>query len=132
LDFKVNRADRGITWNESFLGVGCVWSSCDYGRAAAMSDEGVIAKIKEYDSAVQAISFCCPVEGSSRVGLVADYIGIFISREGYSVRPVFNGDVDSVIRQIKSEPSEEMGRVIGAVVHSLGGNGVLAAAGKLV
>lgn len=38
LEFKVYRSDRGQTYNEYLLGMGCVYSSTDYGDHKRLTD----------------------------------------------------------------------------------------------
>lgn len=124
LDFKIYRQDRAISWNESHLGAGCVFSCCDYGRNWKANDPAaLIAEVKEKGSH-QAITI------AKRDGTLCHHVGIFVNRDGYSVRAVFADDPAAPLRDIAREPNEEDGRAIGMAVYRRGGNGTMAAAGR--
>ncbi len=85
IPMKVYPSDRGISFNEAYLGIGCVWSCQDYGEHKKLSHEELIAKLREPGHSVQAckvvnidLEFC-------------DHIGIFTNEQGYSLRPVAAG-----------------------------------------
>ena len=80
--FKVYR-DATITYAESLIGHGCVFSCGDYGQAAKASDEAVIAEVKEHKHH-QACKF------TRADGVLANHIGIFVNQHGYKVQAVFN------------------------------------------
>ena len=121
LPIRVYRQDRGASWNESFLGIDCVYSCSDYGRAWGADDaDALVADVREHGS-TQA----CKVLQND---VLANHIGVFVTRSGYSVRAVF-GSVEAVAKRAASEPSVVAGRIIGAQVCADGGNGTLAAAG---
>ena len=86
LTFKVYRHNRPITGNEALLGLGCVYSSQDYGAAwDANNDEALIASVKA-SGGHQA----CKV--AKKDGTLCDHVGIFVSRGGYSVRACLSWD----------------------------------------
>jgi RecJ-like exonuclease len=123
LTFKVYRQDRQNTWNESFMGFGCVYSSEDYGQAAGMTDDEVIANVKASRSH-QAVKF------AKEDNTLADHIGIFVTRNGYSVRAVFSG-VKAVADKIAHEPSPAVARLVGGMIAAEGGNGTAFAMGRI-
>jgi len=123
LELRVyRRVDRENSWNEAFLGLGCVFSCQDYGAAWASTDEKIIEDVQGHQH-----HQACKVAKDD--GTICDHVGIFVNRNGYSVRAVY-GAVSEVEREIDSEPSVNSARVIGAAVCENGGNGTLAAAGK--
>ena len=83
LTFKVYRSERPQTINERLLGSGMVYSCTDYGDHKQMTDDELIAKVKQTTS-VQATKI------SDKDDNVAEHIGIFTNQYGYSVIPVFN------------------------------------------
>jgi hypothetical protein len=83
LTFKVYRVTREMTWGESHIGLGCVYSCTDYGRSNAATDDAIIADVKNH-SGVQA----CKVIDAQ--GNLCDHIGIFVRQGGYTVKAVFN------------------------------------------
>jgi len=122
LTFKVYRQDRNNSWNESFLGFGCVYSCEDYGSAAKSDDAAIIEKVRASGSH-QAVKFAKEEDNT-----LADHIGIFVTRNGYSVRAVFSG-VKAVEKQIAHEPSPAVARLVGGAIAADGGNGTAFAAG---
>lgn len=46
-EFIPMRFDRGMTWGESYLGLGSVYSVTDYGAAWQQSDAEVVARVRE-------------------------------------------------------------------------------------
>lgn len=121
MTFKVYRQDREATWNESHLGAGCVFSCCDYGRAwnRPENNEALIADVRGH-TFIQATKI-------AREGRLAEHIGIFITRGGYSVRPVFT--MEETDARIAREPGEVAARIIGGAIAAQGGNGTAFAAG---
>lgn len=83
LPVLVVRENRGSTWLEEYLPVGCLFSSIDYGRTWAMEDEAVIATAREAMNYTQA----CKVASG---GVLCDRLCILLHRQGYSVRAVFD------------------------------------------
>ena len=82
IPMKVYPSDRGMSFNEAYLGIGCVWSCQDYGAHKKLSDAELIGKLQWPEHAVQTckvvnidLEFC-------------DHIGIFTNEQGYSVRAV--------------------------------------------
>jgi RecJ-like exonuclease len=122
LAFKVYRQARQNTWNESYLGAGCIYSSEDYGQAAKMDDATIISKVKASGNH-QAVKFAKEEDNT-----LADHIGIFVTLNGYSVRAVFSG-VKAVADKIAREPSPTVARIVGGMIAADGGNGTAFAAG---
>jgi hypothetical protein len=75
------RFNRGMTWGESFLGLGSVYTSTDYGAAWTQTDAEVVARVREslLTSHLQWIS----VLDADRK--ITPRLVIKIVREGYSV-----------------------------------------------
>jgi len=90
--FVVYRENRAATWNEQYLGSGCVYSTVDYGRSRDMTDEALAEEVRTNKQSAQASTIC------DRDGRLADHIGIFTNRSGFSVRPVFATPDGLVIR----------------------------------
>ena len=82
-DVQGVRSERPQTINERLLGSGMVYSCTDYGDHKQMTDDELIAKVKQTTS-VQATKI------SDKDDNVAEHIGIFTNQYGYSVIPVFN------------------------------------------
>lgn len=82
LTFKVYR-DATITYAESLIGHGCVFSCGDYGQASKATDEAVIADVKGHKHH-QACKF------ARDDGTIANHVGIFVNSSGYKVQAVFD------------------------------------------
>jgi len=82
LAFKVYRNAVPMTFNEQYVGVGCVFSSTDYGDAWKGTDEAVIAEVKEHTS-----HQACKVARED--GTLCNHVGIFVMPGGYAVRAVW-------------------------------------------
>lgn len=81
LPVKVFYQDRDITWNEANLGLGCIYSCEDYGRAWKERD-----KTFSLLGSHQASKF---VKNDNDLR-ICDFVGFFVNRGGYSVRACFN------------------------------------------
>lgn len=119
LELRVYRSDRGISGNESFLGLGCVFSCQDYGRAYNATDEAIIADVRS-----EKIHQACKV--TKKDGTLCSHVGIFVNKGGYSVRPVFDS-VEEVVSAIVSERPEDEYRMVGNAIATNGGNGTFGA-----
>ena len=98
LNFKVYRLERGISGNESILGLDCLWSCEDYGEAYRNNDaDALIEKIKNHGS----VQVCNVVDQDDNI---CDHVAILVNRGGYSLRAVF-GDVKEVIEKANREKS---------------------------
>lgn len=86
LNFKVYRQNRGMTWNEQHIGIGSIYCCVDYGRAWKEEDSKVIQDVQFKDGKQAGSSF------TDRDGVLCDHIGIFLTPEGYSVKPLFVQD----------------------------------------
>lgn len=89
---KVVRLNRGNTFNENYLAIGCLYSATDYGRAAKMTDEEIINEIRNADYhtkngciETQAVK----VVKSKEDLTLCDFIMVAVTRDGYSVRAGF-------------------------------------------
>ena len=81
---KVVRKERGMSWAESYIGLGL--SSCtDYGRHKVLSDEELISTA--FDSLIghQAIKVVRKEDNR-----LCDYIAIVTADQGYSLIPIWN------------------------------------------
>lgn len=130
LPIRVYRSDRRNSWNESNLALGCVYSSTDYGDAAKMTDAEVIAKVSgtvDGYSGMGRVQACKLVNRDDST--LCDHVGVFVTRDGYSVRAVFapNGG-ESVAKDAASELTHDEATVYGGAVYGAGGNGTMAAA----
>ena len=112
----VVRSNRGITWNEAHLGLGCLWSSVDYGVHQKMSDEDLVEKVRGNMKSVQA---CHVVNDQDQL---PPFIAVGCSDQGYSVRSAW------MLPQLAREFDEATGMVVGMQVYRAGGHGTLAAA----
>ena len=104
----------GNTFNESYLGVGCVWSVADYGTAYSLLRRG--AELKELSERVAEFQkrikeqltqrSTQAIHISTEDGTLCDFIAVIVNSGGYSLRamygPVESADVD---KQDKSEAS---------------------------
>ena len=116
--FKVYRHNRPISGNEAILGLGCVFSCGDYGAAwNANDDAALIADVKRHTHH-QATKV------SKEDGTIANHIGIFVNRGGYSVRPVLES-IAEVLGTIASERPEREYIAVATAIAEQGGNGVL-------
>lgn len=113
----VVHSNRAITWNESYLGVGCLWSTVDYGRHKTMTDEQLVAEVRDgRHSSVQATAV---VDDQDRL---PPFIAICCSDQGYSVRSAWK------LPQLLREWDVETGHIVGMAVYHAGGHGTMAAA----
>lgn len=111
---KVLRSTREATWNESWLGHGCLWSTVDYGAHRRLSDEKLIEKVREHFS-VQA---CAVVNEQDEL---PPFIALLTSDTGYSVRSAWK------MGQVLIERGESEGFQHGMEVYHRGGHGTMAA-----
>ena len=119
LTFRVYRSNRQQTYNEYLLAFGCVYAVTDYGDHAKLTDEQLIAKVRDdKTTCCQA----CSITRSYEDLTVCDHIGIFCSNNGYSVRKVF---VDAP-PDLSRERSKADGFAVGTAVAAHGGNGTMA------
>ena len=79
LPFQVIRSDKSQTWNEAWLGMGCIFSVTDYGRHKNISDELLIAEARHKESSIQA----CKIANSNNK--LCSYVAIRCNDNGYSV-----------------------------------------------
>jgi hypothetical protein len=128
MEFRVYRQNRAGSWNEMHFGAGCVYSCTDYGAAwnHPENDAGLIAKVKG-NTGQQAVKFC--KENEDGTGTPANHIGIFVTRDGYSVRAVYT--LAETVARIQREPNETTARIVGGALAAAGMNGTAFAAGGL-
>ena len=119
MPFRVYRHNREQTYNEYLLGIGCVYSCTDYGRAYAATDDKVIAEVSSH-TFVQL----CKV---ARNLTLCDHIGIFVNRDGYSVRAVYLPDAKDALTVIANERGKDDGFQTGSRLASEGLNGTIGA-----
>jgi len=86
MPFRVIRENRNNTFNENYFGMGSLWSSTDYGDAAKMTDEALIAQVRAKATKAQAVNI---VRSKDDLTL-CDYIAIVVTRDGYSVKAGWN------------------------------------------
>lgn len=118
IEIRVYRSGRAQSFNESLLGLGCLWSTTDYGDHQDLSDEALVAKVRKGCTHVQATK----VVRSKDDLRLPDHLGVFCNRNGYSVRPVFEEGVYG----LTSERPYAEGLAVGNAVYNAGGNGTLA------
>lgn len=116
IEWRVARGDRPQTWSEAHLGMGCLYSVTDYGDHQKLSDEELLAMVREKfnDDYVQAIKIV-----DRETFKICDYLVIDCNRNGYSLRAYWG----TPERMANLGTFEEAGK---AIYHE-GGNGTLAA-----
>lgn len=123
------RADRGISFNESYLGLGRLFSVEDYGRAwegVTRTEADILSEIRDTTWVqLSAVSRSDEPRYKAAQHVLADSLVVVITRGGYSVAPVFGTDVAD---PGADELDAEAGMVYGIAVANSGGNGTLAAA----
>lgn len=112
----VVRSDRGITWNESYLGLGCLYSVVDYGEHKRLTDEELVAQVRDKPYGTQTTAV---VDDQDRL---PPFIAICCHDSGYSVRSAWQ------LPQLLREWDEETGFMVGMAVYRAGGHGTMAAA----
>jgi hypothetical protein len=113
------RQDRGATFNESLLGLGCLWSSIDYGRAWKTPEDQFLTQVRQEIDKHGSVQACHVVDGQDQL---PPAIGVFVHRDGYSLRAMTQ---DSVLK-IARERGYAEGMAVGMLVYRLGGHGTLA------
>lgn len=132
LPLAVVRQYRDQSWNESYLGLGTVWSCTDYGTAWAGTDEDLVTRVASdlAKERVQATKIAV-YDRDSDVAYLADSLVIVLTQTGYSVRPVYTEAADTP-ELIAAESSLELNyteaHAYGMAVYNAGGNGTMAAA----
>ena len=114
IPLKVIHSNRAITFNESWIGTGCLWSTMDYGAHKALSDEKLIAKVRE------GIHFTQACKVVDKQDMLPAFIAILTNDSGYSVRSGW------MIDQVLVERGASEGMAYGIKVYSEGGNGTIA------
>lgn len=116
----IRNTNIGTSWNEQYLGLGCLWSCTDYGTAAEGTDENLLAQITK-ELRTRSVQLIKVVRNREDLRL-ADEIGIYLKSNGYSLRPIF-AEVGE--KQFAPEGTDQ---AFGQAVYAAGGNGTLAAA----
>lgn len=82
VEIIVDRAGGSLTWGEAYLGLGCIWSSSDYGKHWEMADEEVIASVRASmaESSFQLISLC-----DKQTRMLSRTVIIKLTHNGYSL-----------------------------------------------
>lgn len=82
VEIIVNRTVGELSWGESFLGIGSIWSCTDYGEHWEMTDEEVINDIRSKlaSDSYQLISIC---DKSTRQ--IAKIVEVKLRNQGYSL-----------------------------------------------
>lgn len=126
IPLQVVRQDRSASWNESFLGLGCLFSVVDYGRAWESSDAEVMERVRDGCDHVQACKIV-QVDREAMTLPVVPLLAVIVSRGGYSVRAVFD-DLTAVAADAAEELDPQTALAVGTAVYRAGGNGTIAAA----
>jgi hypothetical protein len=113
------RQDRGATFNESLLGLGCLWSAIDYGRAWKTPEDQFLTQVRQEIDKHGPAQACHVVDGQDQL---PPAIGVFVHRDGYSLRAMTQ---ESVLKMARERGYAE-GMAVGMLVYQLGGNGPLA------
>jgi hypothetical protein len=124
----VIRQDRGGSWNENFLGLGCLWSSVDYGERWKRDDdtpllEEIVEKLRN-DRTQACKIIASDYDRNAPTAPVARGLAILLHRNGYSLRVA---TAHNLIRA-QAEPERDNALAIGMAVYRAGGNGTLGAA----
>lgn len=88
-----------------------------------MTDEAIIAKVKSEEDG-HFLQLCKVANKENRL---ADHIGIFVNRQGFSVRAVYESDATDTKRIIARERGKDEGFRFGTAIARNGGNGTLGA-----
>jgi hypothetical protein len=88
MEFKVIRDENGrFGFNESYLGLGYVSTCVDYGTAWGRNNaDELIEKVKADSNFIQATKI------AKNDLTVCKYIAILVSKSGYKIKAVFDGD----------------------------------------
>lgn len=127
LQLRIARQDRDTSWNESYLGLNCLWSTTDYGDAWKRSDLEVLTGVREklLGDRTQATKLLASDYDREATTLpMVRGVVVVVSRNGYSVRP----DTAAAENLAEREPDYTTAHIVGMAVFNAGGNGTLAAA----
>lgn len=132
-EIRVFFAQRGMSFNESYLGLGLIGGCTDYGRTwkelESRSQEVIDTFIKKvYEEIVRRSNQVCHITKSKNDLTLFHHAVIIVNPDGYSVRPSFTDDSTDVLKQANGEPSVAAGTMLGMHVCNNGGHGVIAAA----
>lgn len=118
LPIKLFFAERGMSFNESYLGIGTIFSCSDYGRTwdklESRSQESIrnfLEQIRKeiLESGLQA----CKIADDD--GILINHIVVIVNQGGYSVRPSKTNDSSDIVRKVNKEPLEAAATIHGAV-----------------
>lgn len=128
MSLVVMRQDRGGSFNEGFLGLGCLWSCTDYGERWKREDDTPLLEEIAGKLRTDRTQACKIIAGerdrdTETMPLAAGLV-IVLHRDGYSLR---TATTDNLARA-QAEPDHDAGLAIGMAVYHAGGNGTLAAA----
>lgn len=124
-------ADRGMSFNESYIGIGTVYSVGDYGRTwealsmGGLKAESFLERIREELAAGTSLQAC---KIADKEGNLCNHIAVIVNREGYSIWASYTDDSTDLLKQANGQPSVAAGILIGTRIYNEGGNGTLAAA----
>lgn len=127
LQLRVARQDRETSWNESYLGLGCLWSSTDYGDAWNADDITVLSKVRAdllKDRTQACKLLAVEYDSNAKTLPIVRGLVIVVSNNGYSVR----ADTTLAESNAEREPGYAAAHIIGMAVYHAGGNGTMAAA----
>lgn len=87
LPVKVYRTEIPMTVGESLIGLGCLYSCSDYGRAwkNPERDNELVEEVRN-QKFTQATKVC------KEDGTLCDHIGVFVRPGGFTVKPIFKGE----------------------------------------
>lgn len=108
VSLRVLRTYRENTWNENYLGLGCIYSCTDYGRIASENDETVKAKVLgELKTGYFQVLHFLVKDGEKSV--LADELLVIVTTNGYSVRGAKRNDKTGNQATGTAEPGEQEG-----------------------
>lgn len=124
IPIKVFVRNANITFNEAYLGFGCLWSCEDYGRSwdyfAANGDEQ--EWIEKNIRKEKHTQICNIAHEDTRQ--LCSYIGVFVNKGGYSVRAVYETP-EEALSAIANERDKDSAMMIGSKAAELGLNGTI-------
>lgn len=82
VEIIVERTGKSLSWGESYLGLGSIWSSVDYGNHWEMTDDEVIVSIRQrlIESGFQLISLC-----DKTTRMLSRTVVVKLTANGYSL-----------------------------------------------
>lgn len=108
--YRVFLRPGGPTWNEAYLGAGvasCVDCGVAWKALRAAEAEGPSALEEAKRRLIDDVRRAChrpqAVDITDDDGRLCDYIAVVVNSGGWSARPVYDGDLEAVMRAITSE-----------------------------